>query len=264
MTKDADWWTDFFEEFRPVFDQIPAKQSNALARFVAGKLDLKPGRSFLDCPCGIGRVSLPLAKMGIKVTGVDITPSYLQDLKKKAGRRNLKIEVIEEDMRRIRFDGWFDAAGSLWTSFGYFESEADNRLTLKRMFRALRPGGKFMMHLINRDWIMANFSDNGWFEVGDVKVLEKRSFDYATSISRDTWHFVRQGEVVAREMMLRVYALHELLAMFRSVGFVDLEWYGSIKEEPISRNTRMMYIIGTRPVSEGGGVRTISGAISRG
>jgi 2-polyprenyl-3-methyl-5-hydroxy-6-metoxy-1,4-benzoquinol methylase len=247
MTNGGDWWAGFFPEFRPVFNQIPAKQSNGLARFVFRKLGLKPGRSFLDCPCGIGRISLPLAKMGIRVTGVDIIPSYVQELEKKAGRRGLKIEVIEEDMRRISFDGRFDAAGNLWTSLGYFENEADNRLTLKRMFRALRPGGKFMLHLINRDWVMANFSDNGWFEVGGIKVLEKRSFDYATSISRDTWHFVGHGKVVARDMMLRIYSLHELLAMLRAVGFVDLEWYGSIKEEPVSRNTRMMYIIGTRP-----------------
>ena len=247
MTKDADWWTGFFPEFRPVFSQIPAKQSNTLARFVVRKLDLKPGRSFLDCPCGIGRISLPLARMGIRVTGVDITPLFLQELETKARRRGLKIEAVEADMRRIAFDRRFDAAGSLWTSFGYFENEADNRLTLKRMFQALRPGGKFLLHLINRDWVMANFSDNGWFEVGGIKVLEKRSFDYAASISRDTWYFVRNGREVAREMMLRIYSLHELLAMFRAIGFVDLEWYGSIKEEPVSRNSRMMYIIGTRP-----------------
>lgn len=247
MDKGAGWWTDFFAEFRPVFEKVPQKDSNALARFVARKLALKPGRSFLDCPCGIGRISLPLANMGIKVTGIDITRSYLRELATKALRRGLRIDTVESDMRRIRFNRQFDGAGSLWTSFGYFENEADNRLTLKRMFEALRPGGKCILHLVNRDWVMANFADDDWFEVGDVKVLEKRTFDYATSFSRDIWYFIHDGKTVARTMALRLYSLHELLAMFRSVGFVDMEWYGSIKEEPVSRNTRMLYIIGSRP-----------------
>lgn len=245
--KDSGWWDDFFPAFTPIFGIISQKVTNAHARYVIKKLDLKPGKRFLDCACGIGRIALPLAKKGIRVTGVDITQSYLDELAKKARRSGLKIDLQNCDMRRINFDSMFDAGGNLWTSFGFFEKEADNLLVLKRMYRALKPGGKFMLHVINRDWIMAKYNPTDWFEVKGVKVMQKRSFDYARSTNRGTWFFLKDGKEEAFDVNIRMYSYHELIGMFESVGFVDIEGYGSVKDEPISRDTGMMFIIGTRP-----------------
>jgi ubiquinone/menaquinone biosynthesis C-methylase UbiE len=245
--KDSGWWDDFFPIFRPFFGLLSQKQTNAQARYIIEKLNLKPGRKFLDCACGIGRISLPLAKKGIRVTGVDITQSYLDELSKKAKQRGLKINVARADMRRINYDSQFDAGGNLWTSFGFFEKESDNRLVVKKMYQALKPGGKFMLHVINRDWIMANYSPRGWQEVAGVKSMEERYFDYSTSVNYGTWHFLKDGEEKSIDVPIRMYSFHELIAMFESVGFIDIEGYGSIKNEPISRDKQMMFIIGTRP-----------------
>ena len=247
MSKNSGWWNNFFPDSRPVFDLISPKDTNALVRYVIQKLDLKPGRKFLDCPCGIGRIALPLARKGIKVTGVDITPSFLEELAGKTDRRGLKITLRHSDMRRIGFDREFDAAGNLGASFGYFRKESDDRLTLRKMYQALKPGGKFMLQLTNRDWIIATFTPRDWFEVRGAKVLQTRTFDYATSTLRSTWHFVKDGREVTHDYPVRIYSYHELLAMMRSVGFVSIEGFGSPKDDPISRDKRMMYIIGTRP-----------------
>jgi len=245
--KDSGWWDDFFPAFTPIFGIVSQKVTNAHVRYVIKKLDLKPGKRFLDCACGIGRIALPLAKKGIRVTGVDIMQSYLDELAKKARRRNLRMDLINSDMRRINFESRFDACGNLWTSFGFFEKESDNLLVLKKMYRALKPGGKFMLHVINRDWIMAKYDPTDWFEVKGVKVMQKRSFDYARSINRGTWFFLKDGREEAFDVNIRMYSYHELIGMFKSVGFVDIEGYGSVKDEPISRDKGMMFIIGTRP-----------------
>lgn len=247
MVKKDDWWGGFYLSFRPVFDMIPAKQSNAQARYIMKKLSLRPGKSFLDCPSGIGRISIPLARAGIKVTAVDIVSSYLDELKAKAERRRLKIVTVHEDMRQIRFHSQFDAAGNIWTSFGFFEKEADNQLVLRRMCEALKPGGRFMLHLINRDWIMANFLETTGFDAGKVFVVNKNKFDYATSISRSVWTFIEGGKVTTHNVAIRMYSYHELRGMLAKAGFVDIEGFGSVKDALISRENRMMYIIGTKP-----------------
>jgi ubiquinone/menaquinone biosynthesis C-methylase UbiE len=190
---------------------------------------------------------LPLAKKGIRVTGVDITRSYLDELSKKARQRGLKINVVHADMRRINFDSEFEAGGNLWTSFGFFEKESDNRLAIKKMYRALKPGGKFMLHVINRDWIMRNYQPRGWEEAAGVKSVEERYFDYRTSINYGTWHVIKDGKEETFKLTIRMYSFHELIDMFKSVGFADIEGYGSVKEEPIDRDKQMMYVIGTRP-----------------
>lgn len=245
--KKSEWWHDFYTAFRPFFRLVSQKETNAQVRFIIKKLDLKPGRKFLDCPCGIGRISLPVAKKGIRVTGVDIIPSYLDEIAEKIARRNLKIDLLHSDMRRINFDSEFDAAGNLWTSFGFFEKESDNRLVVKKIYRALKPGGKFMLHVINRDWIMVNFKPRDWYEAGGVKSMEERHIDYRTSVNHGIWHLIKDGEDKTIESSIRLYSLHELIAIFRWAGFINIESYGSTKDEPVTRISRMIYVIGTKP-----------------
>jgi len=247
MPKDSGWWDDFYPEFRPFFGAIKRSTTGQQVRYIVDKLDLKPGKSFLDCPCGIGRIGLPLMMRGVKVTGVDIMQSFLDEFESRATRRGLKPDLHRADMRRINFDSKFDAAGNLWTSFGYFEKESDNLLTMKKIYRALKPGGKFMLHIINRDWIMAKFREADWFEFKDRKVLVKRRFDFRTSINYETWQVIRKGIEKKYDVNVRNYSFHEIIDMMLGVGFVNIEGSGSTKDEPISKDRGMMFITGVKP-----------------
>jgi 2-polyprenyl-3-methyl-5-hydroxy-6-metoxy-1,4-benzoquinol methylase len=247
MSKKKEWWQEIFPAIRPLFDTATPQRNNSEAKYIIKKMGLKPGMKFLDCPCGIGRISIPLGKKGIKVAGVDITRPYLEELRKKAQRLNLKIDLHEMDMREIKFKNKFDAAGNLWTSFGYFEKESDNLLVLKKAYQALKPGGKFLLNTINRDWIITSFQSRGWDEIGNLKIIQRREFDYRKSIMRSTWILIKDGEEEHYDVDFYMYSFHELVKMFESVGFENIEGYGSIKDDPIGRNTRMMYIFGTKP-----------------
>jgi 2-polyprenyl-3-methyl-5-hydroxy-6-metoxy-1,4-benzoquinol methylase len=249
MTHQNNWWNEFFDDYRPVFGKSKQRENNKEARYLVRKLKLKKGMKFLDCPCGFGRLSLPLARMGIKVTGVDITQSYLDEFAEKARELGVKVELIKRDMRRISFRNQFHAAANLSTSFGYFESESQNLLVLKRVFEALRPGGRFLLSLFNRDWIIVGFVPNNWYEVSGIRVLQRRRFDYSRSIMHDEWYFMKGGEEKFHETTLRIYAFHELRAMFERVGFVDIEGFGSLDDQPTGRTNRDMYVIARKPKS---------------
>jgi ubiquinone/menaquinone biosynthesis C-methylase UbiE len=242
------WWVDFFPAFREMFGpRYPAKETAALADFIIRKLGLKKGDRFLDCPCGIGRISFPLAKKSIRVTGVDITESYLNEIAVKAKRLGLRIKLVHSDMRRIDFDREFDAAGNLGTSFGYFEKESDNELVLKKVFRALKPGGKFLLDVGNRDRIIRQYEPFGLTEIGKTRILQSRHFDTARSVITADWTVMESGREEKVRSVLRLYSYHELITMMRKAGFVDIEGYGSVKGKPIDFDCRMMMVIGTKP-----------------
>jgi 2-polyprenyl-3-methyl-5-hydroxy-6-metoxy-1,4-benzoquinol methylase len=243
----TDWWNGFDVSFRPVFDILPGKESRAMVRYLTAKLGLRPGKKFLDCPSGPGRFAIPLAMSGVRVTGVDLIQSYLDDLQKRAGKRNLKIKTVCCDMRRINFDNEFDAGANLWTSFGYFEKESDNLLVLKKAWQALKPGGKFMVHTINRDWIMADFTTHNWFPVNENLIIIQNTFDYETSMLRSTWKFVNEGKITSHDLAIRIYTCHELRGLFERAGFTDIAGFGGMEDEPISRKNRMMFVVGTKP-----------------
>jgi hypothetical protein len=104
-----------------------------------------------------------------------------------------------------------------------------------------------MLQVINRDWIMANYQPRDWQEIAGVKSMEERYFDFRTSINYGTWHFIKGGKEESFKLTIRMYSFHELIAMFKSVGFTDIEGLGSVKEDPVSRDKQMMFIIGTKP-----------------
>jgi ubiquinone/menaquinone biosynthesis C-methylase UbiE len=244
--KSKDWWLEFFPAFRVIFGFLPPSDSSRVASYIIRKLNLKPGMSILDCPCGIGRISIPLAKKGIKVTGVDITAQYLDELSRKSEKLKLPIKTVQSDMRRIDFKSQFDAAGNIWTSFGYFDKESDNQLVLKRLYNALKPGGKLLLTLMNRDWILKNFTPCDLIEIGDTKIIDNRKFDFKTSTSVSQWHFVKPGSEKVCESRIRMYSWHELNNMMSRAGFSKVDGFGSTDDSPIDINSRIMYIIGTK------------------
>ncbi len=246
MKKDSGWWNNFFDPFRPAFNMFSAKTNNEQTRYFIKRLGLKPGQKFLDCPCGIGRIALPMARRGIKVTGVDITQSYLDELEARAKRQNLPIKTVCRDMRRINFKNEFDAAANIWTSFGFFEKEEDNFLVLKKMHQALKPGGKFLLHVVNRDYVIRHFRSTDWYKSGDSILMEDRMFDFETSTMRGKWTIIKDGRQSEHETLIRAYSYHEILALFEKARFVNIEGTGSRKGEPISPDLQMMIVTGTK------------------
>ncbi|MEW6016055.1 MAG: class I SAM-dependent methyltransferase [Candidatus Zixiibacteriota bacterium] len=248
MKKEKEWWRDFFEkDFRPFFNILSPRDTIFQVRYIIRKLGLRPGNRVLDCPCGYGRVSIPLAQSRLKVTAVDITRSYLEELQETASGKKVKVETVLEDMRKLKFQNRFDAALNLGTSLGFFEDEKDNLMVLRRLYQALKPGGQIMLHLINRDWLITNFESRGWLQFGDAISLESREFDYARSANKVQWSFLKNGELQTHYVTLRVYSYHELIAILKKVGFVDITGTGSVNDEPIDRSRRWMWIVGRKP-----------------
>ena len=93
--------------------------------FVLNTLKLKGNEKILDLACGFGRHSLYLANMGFDVVGVDITKDYIDDAKKEAENKNLKVKFINDDIRNICFENEFDVVLNLADgAIGYLENEA--------------------------------------------------------------------------------------------------------------------------------------------
>src|SRR5262245_30591864 len=87
-----------------------------------------PGRDVLDLCCGPGRLSVPLAQKGFRVTGVDRTQFLLRKAKARAKTANVSIEWVGKDMRDFVRPRVFDAVISMFTSFGYFDNKQEDML----------------------------------------------------------------------------------------------------------------------------------------
>jgi 2-polyprenyl-3-methyl-5-hydroxy-6-metoxy-1,4-benzoquinol methylase len=217
----SEWWQTFFDDGYLAAGFGPIKRRRTLAdiRFIEKALSPKKGSSILDVCCGVGRHALELARLGFKVTGVDLSEAYIEVARRRAKKRGLRAVFEAHDIRKLPFEAKFDSAICMWTSFGYFENDADNLKTLRRVHKALKPGGKFLIELINRDWLIVNFEAVGWHEIPTGYILEKRTLDALTSRLNAEWIYLRKESVARRRLSLRLYSVHELVAVLERAGF---------------------------------------------
>jgi len=136
----------------------PLLQSEADAFIV--RLDLQPGMRVLDVGCGTGNQSLPAARTGAKVTGVDIAPNLLAQAVARAQEENADIDFREADAEALPFrDGEFDVVLSMFAAMFAPRPE----VAVAELLRVCRPGGLIAM---------ANWTPSGF--VGEQNVIMSR------------------------------------------------------------------------------------------
>ena len=163
-TRDSAWYVDFFaDDYLNIYSHIfTAERSAQEVSFAERILKLTPGARVLDLCSGQGRHSVPLAQQGYRVTALDLSPAYLRLAERAAEAHKVTLDTIAADMRSIPFAGRFDAVINMYSSFGYLESESDDLRVLESVAAALKPGGRFFLDMLNREWAVANYIQNDW------------------------------------------------------------------------------------------------------
>ena len=106
------------------------------------RLNLRPGTRLLDVACGAGQLTLPAARRGIVVTGLDLAANLVLQARARAAAEGLKIQFDEGDAEDLPYaDASFDAVMSLIGAM--FAPRAE--LVASEMIRVCRPGGRIIM-----------------------------------------------------------------------------------------------------------------------
>jgi cyclopropane fatty-acyl-phospholipid synthase-like methyltransferase len=118
--------------------------------FLINELKLAKGAKTLDIGCGAGRHSLELARRGFESVGIDISSGLVEVAKNVASKEKLNATFNVQDARRLEFQSDFDAAICLCEgAFGLAGDEAGHRDILQGVYRALKPGGSFVLTAIS-------------------------------------------------------------------------------------------------------------------
>lgn len=247
MTSTPEWPVAFFDDdylriYRP---QFKAERTEAETRFVAASLGVPAGGAVLDLACGFGRHAIGMAKLGYRVTGVDFNARYLEIAAADAAEAGMQVTWRQGDMRQIGDVRAFDAAYSYFTSFGYF-SDDDNEQVLAEVSRALRPGGRFLLEMTNREYLLTHPQQRTWTQRDDGALLmEETTLELVSSrvIARQLLIDPQGGTQVTKEYSLRTYTCAELRALLRRHGFEVCDVNGGATGEPYSVDSRRLAIV---------------------
>ncbi len=147
----AEWFAEWFDSdyyHRLYYAHGEAEAQDFLDRLIAW-LRLKSGARVLDLACGRGRHSRYLRAQGFDVTGVDLSTRSIAYAQAQASD-DAHLRFRRHDMREpLHEPGQYHVILNLFTSFGYFDSEAENVLVLRAAAEALRPGGELVIDYLN-------------------------------------------------------------------------------------------------------------------
>ena len=192
------------------------------------KEGLKP-RTAVDLACGTGSVAMLMAQNGMQVTAVDMSEEMLvQATQKAAGMDNPPLFVCQQ-LEKLHLPRGVDLAVCALDSIDYITDPRDCQEAIKRIYKALNPGGCFIFDVNTPEKLQAMDEQVFLDEDDDVYCVWRGSFDPQTNICSYAMDlFQRQGELWSRsfeEHCEYAYSQQMLEEYLRNAGFTSIEVY---------------------------------------
>jgi SAM-dependent methyltransferase len=151
------------------------------------------------------------------------------------------------NMLYIKSGSQFDVVINMFFSFGFFETDEENRRVAKNFFNLLKPGGKFLMHT---DVNMARVR-NGTYKFTEVRPLQNgetlaimERFNPRTKRIEGIWE-ISDGlhRCEAKDYSVRVYENEEFVELCRNVGFRKVKIYSDWSGSPYNEESEMVIFV---------------------
>lgn len=243
---EAPWYQTFFgEDYLRIYTFLTPERTEREVEGIVKLLGLTGGEAILDLCCGHGRHSVALAKRGFQMTGQDLSAMFLQHAQAAAEAQGVAVRWIQSDMRQVPFEGEFDAVLNIFTAFGYFEKEEEDRQVLQQVYKALKPGGLFLLEMLHREFLMRNFAPGQIDRHADgIIVLEEREFDLLTSRANVlVTMLLPDGQRREYRHSARVYTLTELARLLTLAGLHIQAYYGGLDVSALSMDSRRLVVV---------------------
>lgn len=175
----TEWFVSWFQHplYLKLYQHRDSNEAQTTIETILQHTGLGRGAKVLDIACGAGRHAVELAKHGMEVSANDLSEFLILEAKALAEEANQNLYFSQLDMRRIEFNGIFDMVVQLFTSFGYFKSQAEDQNVLNRVYNALKPEGWYVLDFFNANYVKANLIASSHKTFEDITVTEERKIE---------------------------------------------------------------------------------------
>lgn len=203
-------------------------------------------RTAVDLACGTGSVTAILARMGIPTTGVDMSEEMLTVAQQKTMDLTPRPFFSCQCLERLALPRAVDLAVCALDSLDYITEPKSCREAIRRVYRALNPGGIFIFDVNTPEKLRAMDGQVFLDEDDDVYCVWRGEFDRQTNIcSYGMDLFQRNGKLWSRsfeEHREYAYSADQLVGWLREAGFTGVAVYGDRRLEPPKAGEQRIYI----------------------
>jgi SAM-dependent methyltransferase len=202
----------------------------------------KRGEPILELGCGTGRITIPIAKEGMEVWGLDVSPQMLATARKKSDALGLSINWVQADCRDFHLGQKFNLIFYPFNSIQHLLDLGDLEACLACVKEHLAPTGKFIVDIFNPSLGKLLTDHSQITEItqypapdgnGVIKVLESHSYRRDSQILEVLWHYRREdGRTETIPASMRVIFPQELDAILGYNGLGLEEKLGDYDGSP--------------------------------
>ena len=226
-------------------NDVDYRATVAFYRQILAREGLHP-RTAVDLACGTGTVSVLLARQGLRVTGVDLSEEMLTVAQQKAEGLENPPRFVRQSLQNLMLPRAVDLAVCALDSLDYITDPQDCAEAIRRVYRALNPGGVFIFDVNTPEKLRAMDGQVFLDEDDDVYCVWRGEFDEETNIcSYGMDLFQRQGKLWRRsfeEHREYAYSAEQLTGFLKAAGFTGIRVYADCRMEPPRPGEQRIYL----------------------
>jgi SAM-dependent methyltransferase len=251
-------------EFGDLYDAVPAYATRADVAFYVGEAGAG-GAGVLELGCGTGRILLPLARAGHRVTGIDASPTMLARCRAKLDQEpepvRADVTLVQADIRDLAAAnlpaGGYHLAIAPFRVLQHLTTPAEQIRSLAAVRRLLSPGGRLAFDVFNPHFRLMTQDRSVEVEDTAERALSGgRSFSRTVRVPRVRWidqvseveliYYLRTGPEVERIVQafeMRWYGPAELEHLLARAGYDVLGMYGDFDRSPLRDESAEIVVI---------------------
>lgn len=206
----------------------------------------------LEVCCGTGRITIPLAKCGIDISGFDLNEDMLQEAKNKAEKEKVSISFYQGDMREMLLREKYQMIFIPFNSIHCLYTHADIIKTLKSIHDHLDKDGYLILDYFNPDISYITSNQNTSLEIANyvtadnrkIKILQTMNYEDHTQINRIKWeYFVNDQPHSIESLDMRMFYPQELDYYIVSNGYRIVNKYGDYQMNNFTNGSPIQLLI---------------------
>ncbi len=226
------WYEEWFgtDAYALVYGHRDEDEAADMVDLVEEAVSPRPGARILDVGCGRGRHARVMARRGYRVTGIDLSERSITEARSAAEPSDGNLTFMVGDMRDPVCEACFDGVVNLFTAFGYFDEDAENKRALAAMATALVPGGWWVQDFLNAPRVVETLSPEDTDKTNGITVTQRRWIEDGR-IHKEIHLDDGDYQETYRESV-RLFTLEDLAALYDEVGLDLTDTYGDYDGAP--------------------------------
>jgi SAM-dependent methyltransferase len=234
----TEWFEEWFgEEYLRLYPHRDDTEAARAVNLILRTVPFEKGWRVLDVACGAGRHARAFQSAGARCTGVDLSMTLL-----RLARQVTAAPVVRADMRQLPIrPGSMDLTVNLFTSFGYFDQDAEHTAALSEMVETVRPGGWFVIDFLNPAAVRRELVPEETLAVAGATVQVSRS---VSPDGRYVCKSIRGADGRRFTERVRLFEPDQMAGMLQAAGVTVRFRFGDYDAAPLTSSSPRTIFVG--------------------